>query len=166
MPISAAIAVNVNVKSTSQVGMGNLVSDIARGGSRDIVDGVGAGAATKVFSSLRTLAASATENLDLAGALTDPSNVAVVFTGIKAIYVKAAEANVNDVIIGGHATAAFVGPFGAAANTIAVAPGETFFISKFNAAGWPVTATTADMIKVLNSGAGTAVNYEVVIVGI
>ena len=166
MPISAAIAVNVNVKQTSQVGMGNLVSDLARGGTRDIVDGVGAGAATKVFSSLRTLAASASENLDLVGTLTDPSNAIVTFAGVKAIYIKAADTNVNDVVIGGHATTAFVGPFGAAAHTIALAPGETFFISKFNAAGWPVTATTAEMIKVLNGGAGTAVSYEIVIVGI
>lgn len=131
--------------------------------TQDDANDTGAALATKMFADTRTLAASASENLDLAGALVGVDGAACVFTTIHGIYVKAAAANTNSVVVGGHASAAFVGWFGDVTDTVAVKPGEVFSIT--NDAGWAVTATTADLIKVLNSAGTTGVTYDIVIYG-
>lgn len=117
----------------------------------------------------RTLAASATENLDLNGALIDDLGAAVNFARVNAIMIAAAPTNTNDIIIGGAGANGFVGPFGAAAHTIAVKPGATLMLiaskGATGVAGWPVTAATADLLKILNGGAGTPVLFDIAIIG-
>jgi len=127
-------------------------------------DGTTDGKADRLWSDVRTLAASASENLDLAGSLTDPGGATVTFVKVKAIFVRATATNVNDVVLGNAAANAFVGPFGAAAHTLAVKPGGTLLLVAPNT-GWTVTAGTGDQVKVLNGGAGTAVEYEIIILG-
>lgn len=127
--------------------------------------GTGAGQADKVFSDIRSIAASSNDDLDLAGSLVDPLGVVVVFAGIKAIYVEADAANVNDVVIGGHDTAAFLGPFADDSDKINLKPGEVLLVTNRTAAGWPVTATTADILRIANGGSGSAVGYSIILVG-
>lgn len=131
----------------------------------DFSMGAGARQANLVFADRRTLAASATEDLDLDGGLADPFGGALVFKRVKAILIQAAAGNANDVIIGGAASNGFVGPFGAATHTMAVKPGGILLIAAPTAAGWPVTASTADLLKVANSGGGTGVTYDVILLG-
>lgn len=114
-----------------------------------------------LFSDQRTLAASATENLDLSGVLTDAFGAVITAAEIVAIYVKAAKTNVNNVIIGNVANG-FVGPLGAT-GTYTVKPGETFVA--VSQSGWAVTAATADLLKLANSAGGSAVVYDVILVG-
>jgi hypothetical protein len=64
------------------------------------------------------------------------------------------------VVIGGDA-AAWLGPFGAINDTIHVRPGGIFAVACTDATAWPVTATTADILQVANSGAGTSVTYSI-----
>jgi hypothetical protein len=127
-------------------------------------DGTANGQADTIFADQRTLAASASESLDLAGALTDPLGGAAVFAEVAAIEIRAAAGNTNNVVVGGAASNAFVGPFGAADNTIAVPPGGVLVLSH-PGAGWPVTAGTGDLLQIANSGAGSPVTYDVVIIG-
>lgn len=131
----------------------------------EFLTGVAAGKANLVFADTRTLAASATEDLDLAGSLTDLFGAVLTFARIKAILVAAAAANTNDVVVGGTGSNQFVGPFGAATHTQKVSPGGVLLLANPSAAGWPVTASTADLLKVANSAAGTSVTYDIVIVG-
>lgn len=166
MPLSARVQSNVYGKLTTTPGMGALSWEGQRGNTRDIADGSGANQATKVFSSLRQLASAASENIDFSGSLTGPDGSSAVFTAIKALYIKAKETNVNDVVIGGATTNAWVGPFGAATHTLALKPGEELLITNFSAAGWAVTAGTGDLLKVLNGGSGSVVDYEIVAFGI
>lgn len=49
------------------------------------------------------LAASASENLDLAGGLTDDFGATLTFTAIKEIIIHASSANTNNVLVGGAA---------------------------------------------------------------
>jgi hypothetical protein len=128
--------------------------------------GAGAGQANLVFADQRTLAASASEELDLdGGALLDPFGVALAFKRVKALVVCAAAGNTNKVIVGGAAANAFVGPFGAANNTLAVDPGGSVLIASPTAAGWLVTAGTGDLLKIANGGAGSAVDYDIILIG-
>lgn len=137
----------------------------ARRAVERLTTGTSADQADLVFSDTRTLAASASENLDLAGGLTDAFGATLTFVEVVAILVIAADANTNNVVVGGAASNAFTGPFGDATDTVAVKPGGVaFFIAPGNPA-FPVAAATGDILKVANSGAGTPVTYDLIIIG-
>ena len=126
--------------------------------------GTGSGQASKLFSDERTLAASATENLDLAASLIDAFGATITFASIKAIYIEAADGNTNDVVIGGAESNAFVGPFGDATDKIKIRPGGRF-VWAAPKTGFAVTAGTGDILLVANGGAGTPVTYRIVLIG-
>lgn len=113
-------------------------------------------AATKLVFDTRTLAASATEDLDLAGAFAN-------MTKVHAIYVRAVSANVNAVVVGGAAANAFKGPFADATDKVSVGAGDEFLAT--SKVGWTVTAATADLLRLGNSGAGSTVTYDIVVIG-
>lgn len=120
------------------------------------------GKADLLFADSRTLAASASENLDLAGVLQNAFGATFTAAEIVLLFVKAKATNVNNVVVGGAASNAFVGPLGAT-GLYTIKPGEYFFaLSK---SGWAVTGGTADLLKVLNGGAGTWVDYDIVVIG-
>lgn len=127
--------------------------------------GTGANQASNMFHDQRTITASSSENLDLAGVLTNAFGVVLTFTKIKVLFVKAAAANVNDVLLG-NGSNPFIGPFGAAgASVVTVKPGGIALFIAPDANGYAVTAATGDILKVANSGAGTSVIYDIVILG-
>jgi hypothetical protein len=116
-----------------------------------------------LFSDTRTVALSANENIDLSGALTDAFGASIVAAEIVAIYIEAAAANVNNVQVTRPASNGFIGPFLAASDGVSIKPGEyALFVSQ---SGWAVTAATGDLLNIANSGAGTGVDYNIVIVG-
>jgi len=125
-------------------------------------DGTGANQAKAVFTDTRTLSASATENLDLAGALTDAFGVTVAADRIKAIMFTAAAANTNAVQVTRPASNGV--PFlMAASDGIALTPGAGFCAVWPDATGIDVTAGTGDIITVTNSAGSTSVTYTVAI---
>lgn len=162
---------NTNLKITcsiegvvSAVGdFGNPTQQLVAKAVLDLVTGTTAGAADLVFSDQRTLSASANESLDLNGSLTDVFGGAVNFAKIVAIYIRAAAGNTNNVVAGGAASNGFYPMFGAATDTIKLPPGAGVLL--FNDGGWTVTASTADLLKIANGGSGTAVTYDIVVVG-
>jgi len=129
-----------------------------------LASGTGASQADRVFTDRRTLIASATEDLDLAGTtLIDAFGVAITFAKIKAIFVKAADENTNEVVVSRPASAG-VPLFNAVSSGIGVKPGGGL--------GWfapgtgvTVTPTTGDLLTITNGGAGTPVTYDIVIIG-
>lgn len=166
MPLSGTIAtVTLNTVLTAGLDLASQVSQLqwSRGFALD--SGVGANQADKIFSDTRTIAASGTDDLDLAGALTDAFGAVMTFVKVKAIGVSASPANVNNVVVGNAAANQFQGPFGAVTHTVAIAPGGMFLIARPDATGWGVTAGTGDLLRVTNGGAGTSVTYDVVILG-
>lgn len=126
--------------------------------------GTGANQANNIFTDTRTLAASATETLDLAGGLTSALGVTLTFTAIKAIKIHAAAANTNNVVVGGGSNP-FIGPFVDPTDKLSIPPGGMLLLANPSAAGWAVTASTGDLILVANSSSGTGVDYTVTIVG-
>jgi hypothetical protein len=125
-------------------------------------NGTASGNASQQWHDTRTLGPSATENLDLAGALTNAFGVSLTFTKAKFVFVRANVANTNDVQFT-RGAANGVPLFMAAGGGIALSPGEWFVF--FSPAGKTVTAATGDILTVTNSAAGTSVTYDVVIVG-
>lgn len=129
-----------------------------------LTSGTGANQADRVFSDTRTLAASATEDLDLAGSLTGALGGSVVFARMKALIVRAADGNTNNVNVIRPASNG-VPLFLAASDGIPVKPGGSFVWIAPDATGIAVTAATGDLITFTNSGSGTSVTYDVIIIG-
>ena len=131
-----------------------------------LAHGTGAGQADRLYSAQRTLAASANETLDLAGVLTDAFGATITFARIKAFYIVADAGNANNVIIGDATSNAWAALLNAD-GTITLRPGGWIGggCGSLDATGWVVTATTGDLLKVANSGAGSAVTYDIVLIG-
>jgi hypothetical protein len=153
---------------------GNFVNDLdlgtdptynfKAGNTISLTNGVGANQADKVFADQRTLAASNSEDLDVvAGGLTDAFGTTFTLAELKVLMVCASSANTNNVVLGGDANSV---PFlSTAATTVAIKPGGCFQLADPSAGGIAVTTGTGDIIQVANSGAGTSVTYDIVIVG-
>ncbi|MBX7264922.1 hypothetical protein KIF24_01875 [Micromonospora sp. Llam7] len=128
-------------------------------------DGTGAGQADRVFHDRRTLAASDSEDLDLAGVLVDALGNAVTFARVKALIVAAAAGNTNTVVVGGADSNAWATWAGADTDTVVVRPGGLLVVATSDATAYPVTAGTGDLLAVANGGSGTPVTYDIVIIG-
>lgn len=167
MPLSSSLSVSAGADLTSTRDLGIASAPIALRRSVTLGPGTGAGRADTVFSDRRTLAASATEDLDLAGTLLDAFGATVTFARIKGLVISAAAGNTNNVVIGGAAANGFVSWVGGATHTVILRPGATLALmaGSADATGYAVTAGTADLLKVANSGAGTSVTYDIVLIG-
>jgi hypothetical protein len=130
-----------------------------------LANGTGSGQANLLFADQRTIAASSSENLDLAGVLTDPFGNTLTFAAIKVIRICASSANTNNVLVGGAASNTFLGMFDDATDIIRVKPGGCFLWIAPQT-GATVTASTGDILKIANSSSGTGVTYDVTILGI
>lgn len=128
-----------------------------------IANGTASDQANMVWTDTRTLTASSTESLDLAGILTNAFGTTLTFTKIKGIIVTANSANTNSVLVGGAASNAFVNWVADATDIIQLPPGSVFSI--FNPNGYTVTASTGDLLKIANSSSGTSVTYDIVLIG-
>lgn len=131
----------------------------------ELANGVGAGQADRLWSDRRTLAASATDSLDLAGGLVDAFGAAITFARVRALYVAAAAGNTNTIRVGGAAANAWASWADAADNEIVLRPGGLLLLVAPDVTGYPVTAGTGDLLEVVNGSGGTTVTYDIVIVG-
>ncbi|MFI6443822.1 hypothetical protein [Kitasatospora sp. NPDC050543] len=131
-----------------------------------LAGGTGLGQADRLWTATRTLNASANEDLDLNGtALTDGLGVAVALARVKGLIVAAAASNTNNVIVGGAASNGFVSWVSSATDKVTVRPGGVLALFCTDATGYAVTGATADLLRIANSGAGTSVTYDIVVIG-
>lgn len=166
MPLTdTSVAVAVKGTLQNSLDLKTVTAALNFGRSISLANGTGASQADKMFDDTRTIAPSGTDDLDLAGVLVDAFGTAITFVKVKAIIVAAAAGNTNNVVVGAAASAQFVGPFGAATHTVHVRPGGLLVLACSDATAWGVTATTADLLRIANSGAGTSVTYDIVIIG-
>lgn len=165
LTVNSYCAIKATISGTVAFGTQQYIDD-SDASPVIFADGSGSGQANKLYESKdRSLSASSSENLDLAGSLTDPNGTTLTFTAIKGIWIGASSSNTNDVVIGNASSNAFVGPFGGATHTVAIRPGGKVLFEA-PATGWTVTAGTGDILKVLNGGGSTSVTYSIKIWGI
>lgn len=163
MAVDGKLSVALNFTNTSAYDLGGRSATITPSVSHVFESGTGANQMDLIFSDQRTLTASSTENLDLAGTLLDAFGGTITMAKIKLIYFKAADGNTNDLVIG-NVSNGITSPFGAATHSISVRPGGIFLWS-CRGTGYTITAGTVDLVKVANGGSGTSVTYDVVIGG-
>jgi len=166
MGLDITLAASLSGAFTTTAGLAAVNSPISIANQVQLSDGTGAGQANQFWSSAgRTLAASANENLDLAGSLVNAFGTTLTFTKIKGIYIKAASTNTNNVRLTRPASNGLP-LFLAASDGIDILPGGTFFWACSDNTAIPVTGGTGDLINIANSGAGTSVAYDIAIVGV
>lgn len=160
--------INLSIKSTGRVTLDlSTPQDPASVSiSQNIADGTGADKANQHWHDKRTLADGASEELDLAGGLTDAFGATVTFTKIKAIYIKNLSEDAT-LIVGGAASNAFVALFGDASDTLKILPLSFLMIgATASANGYAVGAGTADKLKFTHDGTGDdTMDYEILIIG-
>lgn len=162
MAIVGTVSVAIDLQDIRTTGLEAIVSKLTRTYPWSVKAGTGAGQADLKWSSLaRSLGVSANEDIDLAGALTDAFGT-VVFVKVKAILIAAAAANTNNVQVRRGATNG-VPWITAVSSGMDLKPGG--FLLWHDPVGTTVTAGTGDLINIANSAGGTAVVYDIVIVG-
>jgi len=159
-----SVAAAGTLTAALDLGTGSAPQNLAR--SMTLGNGTGAGNADRLFADRRTLAASATEDLDLAGVLLDAFGAAVTFARIKGLIIAAAVGNTNNVVVGAAASNPWATLL-SATGTVTLRPGAFIAVgtAATDATGYAVTAATADLLKIANSGAGTSVTYDIHIIG-
>lgn len=161
---TTSVAVEVTSSHIKSLDLGDATFPIALRQAISLLNGTAAGQADLIFTDTRTLAASATEDLDLAAGLTDAYGVSITFARIKAVIIAAATANTNNVNVTRPASNG-VPLFLAASDGLAVRPGGAFALFCSDATGVAVTAGTGDLLTLTNSSGTTGVTYTVIIIG-
>lgn len=166
MPMQTTLSLAATVAQSRALDLTTTSDPLMFRQAVNLTSGSGAGQADKVFHDRRTLAASATEDLDLAGVLLDAFGAAITFVRVKGLFITAAAANVNNVVVGAAASNAWSTLLNAT-GTLTLRPGGSFgaIAGAADGTAWAVTAGTGDLLKVANSGAGTSVTYDVIVVG-
>lgn len=164
MALTSTVNFSISGSQTNALDLGTAAHPFSLSSNFSLTSGTAAGQADRAFTDTRTLGASATEDLDLAGVLLDAFGAAITFVKVKGIFIKAAAANTNNVNVSRPAGATGVPLFLAISDGFFIPPGFTF--AWFGSgAGVTVTPSSGDLITITNSAGGTSVSYDVVIVG-
>ena len=133
--------------------------------SLPFANGTGANQADKRWSSAgRSLGSTASESLDLAttsASLIDYRGNAITFVRIKAIAIFNNGPNMIQVGAGSNPLINWIG---AAGDIVNVRSGGLLVLVAPDATAYAVTATTADILRILNSAAGT-ITYDIALLG-
>lgn len=135
--------------------------------SVSLVNGTSAGQADMMFADTRTLAPSANEDIDLNGTTyKTPFGDNLALVRVKGLVVRASATNVNNVVLGAAAATQWATLLNAT-GTVTLRPGAVFaaYAGVADATGYAVGAGASDFFRVANSGAGTSVTYDIVIIG-
>ncbi|MEV1079874.1 hypothetical protein AB0I98_16755 [Streptomyces sp. NPDC050211] len=166
MSLASSLALSAFAEQTNALDLGSAKAPFRLQRSVTLGSGTGAGKADRVWSDRRTIAASGADDLDLAGVLVDAFGSAITFARIKGLFIAAAEENTNNVVIGADATSPWATLLNAT-GTVVLRPGAAcgFMAGGADATAYAVTAGTGDVLQVANSGAGTPVDYDILIIG-
>lgn len=127
-------------------------------------DGSGLNQISKVYADLFSVAQSINTDIDLNPGPTGAFG-AVVFTALKGIIITADSTNPNNLTIG-NVTNGITSPFGAATQSQLVAPGGFYANLNPQAAGWPVSAGTADLLRIASAATVGTYSGAVILLGI
>lgn len=161
---SSLITLRATLAEIKSADIADARRDTVWGTVLDWPTGTAAGKADRSYQRAGNIAASGELLIDLAGSVADVFGDVITFARVRAILVRALPTNVNALEVGGAAANAFAAPFGAAAHKLQLPPGG-YAALVAPAAGWLVSAATGDILRLGNGGAGSAVAYEILVVG-
>lgn len=162
MTLSANIKASIDYRLSGSPDLGQASARFDGHAAKALANGTGAQQADLVWADTITIAPSSDTTLDLTALANGPLGGTINMAKVKAIHIRAAAANVNNVVVGDAAEDPFVGPLGGTDPTLTVPPGGDVLLSA-PAGGW-ATASATDLM-LANSGAGSSVTLDIVIVG-
>lgn len=163
--LKAIITAQIDATYKNVLDIGTPTDNFLKKVAIELTNGTGANTADLMFHDQRTLSASATEDLDLAGSLSNPlTGATMTYVELRAVLVFAAAANTNNVNVTRPASNG-VPLFLAAGDGVPVPPGGVFMWSCPADGKVTVTASTGDLLTFTNSAGSTSVTYDVVIIG-
>lgn len=162
--LDTRLKLSLSANFTSPLDLQSRSAPLAFAYTKGLINGTGANQADRVWADQRSIAASSNDDLDLAGTLVDAFGATITFARVKTLIVKAADANSNNVIVGG-ASSTFTTWVTGTSPAVVVRPGGLLMLSVADATAYAVTATSADTLRISNSGAGSAVVYDIVVIG-
>lgn len=142
--------------------LSEVAAQIKESWGLDFAVGTGAGQFDLAITGSGTIAASGSKTFDLRGSELTPLGTAAVMVKVCAILVRAHEGNTNNVVLGNDTNHVLI--FGAATHSVALLPGAVAALT-YPGAGVTTVASTGDIIKLTNSGGGTSVGYDIIILG-
>lgn len=163
---SLTATVGATVKATytnTSLDVGSSNYQVNETFSTSFANGTASGQANVIWTDTRTINSSSNDDLDFAGSLTDAYGATLTFATIKAIIIKAAANNPNNLVLGGDTTTNVQGIFAADDNSVNIKPGGKFILEA-PATGFTVTASTGDKIRLTNPSTG-AITYEIMVIG-
>lgn len=161
MTLKTNINASVKILNTAALDAGSARVEEQVSAAIELLNGTGNTQADLAFVDARTLASNTTEDLDLAGVLTNALGSVLTMVEVVAVLIVSRAANTTNLTIGA-ATAEAQLWFGAAGDTEVIKPGGFSF--HYAPAGWTITATTADDLKIANA-TGAAATYDVIVIG-
>lgn len=164
MAFDARLLVQLAANLTNPMDLTTVSAPLTLSKQLNLAEGSGLNAANKIWHDERTISASGSDDLDLAGVLTDPFGGTITLARVKGIVVLASVGNANNVVVGGGSNP-LVNWLSGTTPAVIVRPGGLLAVMAPDATGYAVTAGTGDILRVANSGGGTSVTYQVVIIG-
>lgn len=163
--ISGQFRIQISVLNRLLIGLRTVTTNLDQDYTQLFSSGTGANQGNALWQSQRTLTASASETLDFSGSLTDDFGQSITCTKLRALVVRAASTNTNNVLVGGGGTnLTSLTTTGTLVEGLVVRPGGLLMWTFPDATGAAVTATTADKLGVANSAGSTSVVYDVIVV--
>lgn len=132
--------------------------------NQTFADGTGLDQCNKFYRVFGATLVATTLDLDLSGSLVDALGQPVVMTKLKGIIIRNNDLVVgHDLKLGGGSAAV---PFMAnTSDILTIGPGGMAIITNPSAAGWAVTATTGDIVR-LDAGSNTISSFDYALIGV
>lgn len=165
MSLTGKVNLRFDFENTSTQDSGSKSAKITKSSLLTLLDGTGLSQVQKIYADSNSVAQSVNTDYDLAGVLTDQFGVALTFTAIKGILVVAGSANPGNLTVG-NVTNGITSPFGAATHSQIVAPGGWYGNFNPQAAGFTVTAATADLLRIASAATAGTYTFDVYVIGI
>jgi len=171
--IRASIAATIE-KEIAGVGTPKDVLNISK--LLSLTFGNGAGKADQIYYDRNDIAASGSDDLDMAGVLTNIFGETISFDLVRAVMVlnRSDEAIVHgthtvatdaEISIGGSGGFEWVGPFAAVGDKMEIPAGGLFIMTNPTAAGWVVGPGATDLLGIDNLDGADVALYDIVIIG-
>ncbi len=172
--LSGSVQVTVRMTTAKALDLSTPTDEIVSQVTNTFSFGNGANQANQLWHDRRILAASANDDLNLAGSLTNAYGNSVTFANVKGIVVinrsgtvSGAHSAATDagIIVGGAASAQFAGMFGDVSDKQNVPVDTPWMAINPAADGWAVTGTSADVLRISNADGSDEAMYDIIIWG-
>ena len=168
MALASKVIAGVEWRQTSALDLSTVYDSASLSYAVDIATGTAINTADYIWHDRRSVTTGANDDIDLTSSTTRSifgTSVPQVFARVKAIIIKNnATATGEELQIDSSVAASFLGWCVASTTAKAqIGPNSMLVLSNL-CDGWAVTATTADIIRITNTGA-TTISYDIIIIG-